>query len=142
LKRSAGCQFANRAGQVLLLFGVLFSLASCSKHHQADAFEITDRLYGLWARDGSLVWAVGEEGSILHSKDGGQHWTQISPDLTRKTFEVPASVGKFRSQPSAQPRQRGVIYAVGASPLDVKGVKLGMSAADLVAIVRKGRERR
>jgi Arc/MetJ family transcription regulator len=29
-----------------------------------------------------------------------------------------------------------------ASPLDVKGVKLGMSAADLVAIVRKGRERK
>lgn len=28
-----------------------------------------------------------------------------------------------------------------ASPLDVKGVKLGLSAADLVAIVREGRER-
>jgi antitoxin Phd len=28
-----------------------------------------------------------------------------------------------------------------ASPLDVKGVKLGISAADLVAIVREGRER-
>jgi antitoxin (DNA-binding transcriptional repressor) of toxin-antitoxin stability system len=28
-----------------------------------------------------------------------------------------------------------------ASPLDVKGVKLGVSAADLVAIVRAGRER-
>jgi antitoxin Phd len=28
-----------------------------------------------------------------------------------------------------------------ASPLDVKGVKLEMSAADLIAIVSKGRER-
>lgn len=28
-----------------------------------------------------------------------------------------------------------------ASPLDVKGVKLGMSPADLVKIVREGRER-
>ncbi len=28
-----------------------------------------------------------------------------------------------------------------ASPLDRKGVKLGVSTADLVAIVRKGRER-
>jgi prevent-host-death family protein len=28
-----------------------------------------------------------------------------------------------------------------ASPLDVKGVRLKVSAADLVAIVRKGRER-
>ena len=74
MKRSAGCQFVNRASQALLLFAALFSLVSCSRHHQADAFETTDRLYGLWARDGALVWAVGEEGSILHSKDGGQHW--------------------------------------------------------------------
>lgn len=28
-----------------------------------------------------------------------------------------------------------------ASPLDVKGVRLGVSSADLVAIVREGRER-
>ena len=28
-----------------------------------------------------------------------------------------------------------------ASPLDVKGVKLGVSTADLVAVVREGRER-
>ena len=28
-----------------------------------------------------------------------------------------------------------------ASPLDVKGVKLGVSTADLLAIVREGRER-
>ncbi len=28
-----------------------------------------------------------------------------------------------------------------ASPLDVKGVKLGVSSAELVAIVREGRER-
>jgi Arc/MetJ family transcription regulator len=28
-----------------------------------------------------------------------------------------------------------------ASPLDVKGVKSGMSTADLVAVVRKGRKR-
>jgi antitoxin Phd len=28
-----------------------------------------------------------------------------------------------------------------ASPLDVKGVKLGMSTSDLVTIVREGRER-
>src|SRR3984893_14912808 len=56
--------------------------------------------------------------TLWQTGDGGQHWTQISPDLTRKTFEVPASVGKFRSQPSAQPRQRGVIYAVAPSPLE------------------------
>ncbi|HKP92889.1 MAG TPA: hypothetical protein VJS88_03255, partial [Chthoniobacterales bacterium] len=57
--------------------------------------------------------------------DGGQHWAQISPDLTRKTFEVPASVGKYRSEPSAQPRQRGVIYTVAPSPLEKNRIWVG-----------------
>jgi len=45
------------------------------------------------------------------------------------------------------PRRDGTVFRIlplrksKASPLDVKGVKLGVSAADLVAIVRKGRER-
>ena len=55
---------------------------------------------------------------LWQTRDGGQNWTQISPDLTRKTFEVPARVGKFRAQPTAQPRQRGVIYTVAPSPLE------------------------
>ena len=62
---------------------------------------------------------------LWQTRDGGQHWTQLSPDLTRATFEVPASVGKFRSQPTAQPRQRGVIYAVGPSPLDKNRIWAG-----------------
>src|SRR5947207_1483089 len=56
--------------------------------------------------------------TLWQTTNGGRNWTQISPDLSRKTFEVPASVGEYRSQPSAQPRQRGVIYTVAPSPLD------------------------
>jgi hypothetical protein len=63
--------------------------------------------------------------ALWQTADGGQHWTQISPDLTRKTFEVPASVGKYRSQPAAEPRQRGVIYAVAPSPLDKNRIWAG-----------------
>ncbi len=63
--------------------------------------------------------------TLWQTSDGGQHWTQISPDLTRKSFEVPASVGKFRSQPSAQPRQRGVIYSVAPSPLEKNRIWAG-----------------
>jgi hypothetical protein len=44
---------------------------------------------------------------------------QISPDLTRKTWDVPANVGKYASLPAAQPTQRGVIYTIAPSPLDV-----------------------
>ncbi|HEX4630060.1 MAG TPA: hypothetical protein VH188_03780 [Chthoniobacterales bacterium] len=63
--------------------------------------------------------------TLWQTGDGGQHWTQISPDLTRKTFEAPPSVGKFRSQPSAKPRQRGVIYAVAPSPLEKNRIWAG-----------------
>jgi photosystem II stability/assembly factor-like uncharacterized protein len=63
--------------------------------------------------------------TLWKTRDGGQNWVQISPDLTRKTFEVPESVGKYRSQPTAQATQRGVIYAVALSPLDLKRIWAG-----------------
>jgi photosystem II stability/assembly factor-like uncharacterized protein len=63
--------------------------------------------------------------TLWQTRDGGQHWNQISPDLARKTFAIPASVGKYASEKSAQPRQRGVIYAVAPSPLDKNRIWAG-----------------
>lgn len=63
--------------------------------------------------------------TLWKTKDGARNWEQISPDLTRKTFEVSETVGKFRSQPTAQPTQRGVIYTVAPSPLDVNLIWIG-----------------
>ena len=63
--------------------------------------------------------------TLWQTRDGGRNWKEISPDLTRKTFEVPASVGKYRDRPTAQPRQRGVIYAVAPSPLDGNRIWVG-----------------
>jgi photosystem II stability/assembly factor-like uncharacterized protein len=63
--------------------------------------------------------------TLWKTTDGGKNWQQISPDLTRKTFEVPATVGKYRNEQSAQPTQRGVIYAVAVSPLDGKRIWAG-----------------
>src|SRR5256886_2494712 len=63
--------------------------------------------------------------TLWKTKDGGRSWEQISTDLTRKTFDVPETVGKFRSQPNAQPTQRGVIYAVAPSPLDINLIWAG-----------------
>lgn len=63
--------------------------------------------------------------TLWKTRDGGRNWEQISPDLTRKTFEVPETIGKFRSQPTAQPTQRGVIYAVAPSPIDVNLIWAG-----------------
>ncbi|MGI8745362.1 MAG: glycoside hydrolase [Bryobacteraceae bacterium] len=63
--------------------------------------------------------------TLWKTRDGGRSWRQISPDLTRQTWEVPPSVGKYRDSATARPSQRGVIYAIGASPLDVRRIWVG-----------------
>ena len=56
--------------------------------------------------------------TLWQTRDGGRNWKQISPDLTRKTYELPASIGKYRNDSTATPKQRGVIYTVAPSPRD------------------------
>ena len=63
--------------------------------------------------------------TLWKTTDGGRSWQQISPDLTRKTFEVPASVGIFKGETTAQPTQRGVIYAVALSPVEAGRIWVG-----------------
>jgi photosystem II stability/assembly factor-like uncharacterized protein len=63
--------------------------------------------------------------TLWKTRDGGHSWQQISPDLSRKTWEPPANIGKYRDQATAKPSQRGVIYAVGPSPLDVNRIWAG-----------------
>ncbi|MBA4121741.1 MAG: glycoside hydrolase [Acidobacteria bacterium] len=63
--------------------------------------------------------------TLWKTRDGGQNWEQISQDLTRKTWEIPASTGKFKTLPSAQPTQRGVIYTVAPSFQDINRIWVG-----------------
>ncbi len=63
--------------------------------------------------------------TLWKTLDGGNNWTQISPDLTRKTWEIPASIGKFSSQPAAKPTQRGVIYTIAPSFQDINQIWVG-----------------
>jgi len=55
--------------------------------------------------------------TLWRTLNGGQDWVRISGDLTRKTWEPPASVGKYRPMAIGEVTQRGVIYAVAPSPL-------------------------
>jgi photosystem II stability/assembly factor-like uncharacterized protein len=56
--------------------------------------------------------------TVWQTDDGGQSWKRISPDLTRKSWKVPATVGMYGTSPAAKPKDRGVVYALGPSPLD------------------------
>ena len=75
--------------------------------------------------------------TLWKTRDGGQTWTAISPDLTRKTWEAPPNVGKYRGTEQAKPVQRGVIYAVAPSPVDGGVIWVG-SDDGLVHLTRNG----
>ncbi|MFL6568962.1 MAG: glycoside hydrolase [Chthoniobacterales bacterium] len=63
--------------------------------------------------------------TVWQTRDRGENWQQISPDLTRKTYELPESIGKYRGEKSAEPKQRGVIYTIAPSPFDVNRIWVG-----------------
>ena len=63
--------------------------------------------------------------TLWTSKDGGESWKQISPDLTRKTYALPQSIGIYGSQVPQPVARRGVIYAIAPSPLDGQRIWAG-----------------
>ena len=56
--------------------------------------------------------------SIWKTANGGESWTEISPDLSRKDWAVPPNVGVYATTPAVKITQRGVVYAIAPSPLD------------------------
>ena len=54
---------------------------------------------------------------VWKTDDRGRTWTRISPDLSRQTWAVPASAGKYAA--GVEPGPQGTITALSASPLDV-----------------------
>ncbi|HET7459031.1 MAG TPA: hypothetical protein VFJ74_15390, partial [Gemmatimonadaceae bacterium] len=55
--------------------------------------------------------------AVWKSTDRAHSWTRISPDLTRQTWAVPATVGKYAS--SVTPAPTGSITALALSPRNV-----------------------
>ena len=63
--------------------------------------------------------------TVWKTMNGGQSWTAISPDLTRKTWDVPPNVGKYIGTSQVKVTQRGVVYALAPSPLDINRIWAG-----------------
>ena len=57
------------------------------------------------------------QNAVYKTIDGGTTWTRISGDLTRQTWETPASTGKYAS--TVTPAPQGSITALSPSPKDV-----------------------
>jgi photosystem II stability/assembly factor-like uncharacterized protein len=62
---------------------------------------------------------------LFKTTSGGARWEIISPDLSRERPDVPENVGDYRTPDLEKMARRGVIYAVGPSPLDVNTIWAG-----------------
>jgi photosystem II stability/assembly factor-like uncharacterized protein len=91
-----------------------------------------------------LMFHPAEERTLLFatnvlwkSTDGAATWEIISPDLTRSKTEVPESIGDFRTAEMENMAPRGVIYAIGPSPLNKDIIWAGTDEG-LVHVTRDG----
>jgi photosystem II stability/assembly factor-like uncharacterized protein len=62
---------------------------------------------------------------LFKTRDGGDNWQVISPDLSRESWDVPASVGIYSTPDLKTMPRRGVIYTVAPSYKDVNTIWCG-----------------
>jgi photosystem II stability/assembly factor-like uncharacterized protein len=62
---------------------------------------------------------------VFKTRDGGEHWSVISPDLARTDAATPANFGAFAQSDGASAPHRGVVYALGLSPRDANVIWAG-----------------
>ena len=75
--------------------------------------------------------------TVWKTTNGGESWTEISPDLTRKTWTVPESARGYVNTPMTKVTQRGVVYALAPSPLDINTLWAGTDDG-LIHVTRDG----
>ncbi len=75
-------------------------------------------------RDTKALYYANQK--LFRTRDAGEHWTAISPDLTRENPGVPKNLNAVAAADNlgTGPR-RGVIYAIAPSPLDAKLLWVG-----------------
>ena len=79
---------------------------------------------GVWRAEWTQPLAFGRDHAlytanqfVFRTRDGGSHWTRISGDLTRPHAGVPATLDAPAANDADGSEPRGVVYALGPSPL-------------------------
>ncbi|MBR2648760.1 MAG: hypothetical protein IKD55_07960 [Sediminibacterium sp.] len=62
---------------------------------------------------------------VFKTKNGGQKWEVISPDLSREAWDIPASVGIYTTEELKKMPRRGVVYTVAPSYKDINTIWAG-----------------
>ena len=73
--------------------------------------------------DPHLLFFAGN--TLWQTRDRGDHWEKISPDLSRPNYELAVNIGKYKEDATKQAHRRGVIYTVAPSPLDANRIWCG-----------------
>lgn len=74
---------------------------------------------------------------LFKTANGGHSWQVISPDLSRESWDVPESVGIYRTDEMKTMPRRGVIYTVAPSPKDIHTIWAGTDDG-LIHVTRDG----
>jgi photosystem II stability/assembly factor-like uncharacterized protein len=74
---------------------------------------------------------------LFATRDGGNSWQIISPDLTREDPGIPATLGPFIEDDPAKGKHRGVIYSIAPSPKDANLIWAGTDDG-LIQVTRNG----
>jgi photosystem II stability/assembly factor-like uncharacterized protein len=76
---------------------------------------------------------------LFKTKNGGNSWDIISPDLTRETMvNIPSNIGIYQKEEMKKMPHRGVIYTVSPSPLDSNIIWIGTDDGLIQSTVNGG----
>jgi photosystem II stability/assembly factor-like uncharacterized protein len=76
--------------------------------------------------------------AVWKTRDRGKSWTRISPDLSRATWSVPDSAGKYAASVTAS--AQGAITALSLSPIDVNVIWAGTDDGNIQMTMDGGTE--
>jgi photosystem II stability/assembly factor-like uncharacterized protein len=74
---------------------------------------------------------------LFKTRNGGNSWDVISPDLTRESWDIPENIGTYQTEDLKTMPQRGVIYTIAPSPIDSNTIWIGTDDG-LIQVTRNG----
>ena len=74
---------------------------------------------------------------LFKTKNGGNSWDIISPDLSRETWDIPLNVGIYSTEDMKKMPRRGVIYTIAPSYVDSNTIWCGTDDG-LIHVTRDG----
>src|SRR5690242_9231284 len=99
--------------------------------------------FGRNVRTMPIAWSPVDQSTLFYtsnvvwkSTDHARSWTRISGDLTRQTWAVPASAGKYAS--TVTPAPLGSITALALSPMDINVIWAGTDDGNIQVTMNGG----